>query len=74
MIPRALPALMQTALLGGWDVHVEQDLVGVEARFARGNDLVHLAWADGRIEESSIDFTPTPYTQCVALIRNPEGA
>lgn len=77
MIPRNLPALMKTALLNGWDVHVEHDLAGVDARFTRGHTLVSFGWItwsdEARLDVAAIDHTPTPYRQCVALIRSKEN-
>ena len=78
MIPRALPKLMTDAVRNGWDVHVEHDLAGVDARFARGHTLVNLGWIvwadETRLDVAEIDHTPTPYTQCTRLIRAEESS
>ena len=76
MIPRALPKLMTDAARNGWDVHVEHDLAGVDARFARGHTLVNLGWIvwadETRLDVAEINGSPTPYTQCTRLIRAEE--
>lgn len=81
MIPRALPALLRHAVITGWDIHVENGIADMTARFTRGPDEVVLVWVcwwgsddPARLDESSINGTPTPYTQCTRLIRSPEGA
>lgn len=84
MTPRALPRLITDALTNGWRVDLEpflplRDLCATFTYMPRMNAVPHdttvvLAWADGHIEESSINGTPTPYRQCVALLKNPEGA
>lgn len=84
MIPRALPRLVTDALTNGWRVDLEPflplgDLAATFTYTPRLNAVPHdttviLAWAGGRIEESAINGTPTPYTQCTRLIRSPEGA
>ena len=35
--------------------------------------VVEIEWMDGRKVDSTINGTPTPYTQCTRLIRSPEG-
>ena len=82
MIPRALPRLVTDALTNGWAVDIEPflSLGDISAAFTyktRMGAIPHettvvLAWAGGRIEESSINGTPTPYTQCTRLIRSKE--
>lgn len=75
MIPRNLAGLMKSALGNVWDVHVEQWLFSIQARFVRGDVTVELAWSDdkGRLVHSAINGTQTPYKQCAALIRSKEN-
>ena len=72
MIPRNLPALTATAVRGGWDVSVEHhpDLHAVvTAKFGHGMTLIEMVWSDAHLDHSTINGTPTPYTQCTRLIR-----
>ena len=79
MTPRALPGLLRDAVITGWDIRVENGLADMTARFTRGSDEVVLVWAcwwgtddPARLDESSINGQPTPYRQCVALVRSKE--
>lgn len=81
MIPRNLPKLTSDAVKAGWDVSVAQHfkhMFAVAARFERPGTWVVLTWnTEGEnpyLEWSEINGTPTPYRQCVALLKNPEGA
>lgn len=83
MIPRALPRLVTGALMNGWDVHLGSmpATASVHARFnlhaplsSDHGTVVEIEWMDGRKVDSTINHTPTPYRQCVALLKNPEGA
>lgn len=82
MIPRNLPALWKAALSAGWDVHVSRgyyrSVRSMEADFYRGDDNVLIIWdisaESPRHAASYLNYTLTPYAQCAALIRNPEGA
>lgn len=81
MIPRNLPGLLRHAVINGWDIHVENDLADITARFTRGADEVILGWTcwwgsedPARLNESTVNGTPTPYSACARLIRSPEGA
>lgn len=82
MIPRNLPALMKTALLNGWDVHaIQADHRDRSSGLSchRGETVVYLVWLPdgpggaGRLWKSSINGQPTPYKQCVALLRSKEN-
>lgn len=74
MIPRNLPGLMKAALGNVWDVQVEHWMFSIQARFIRGDVTVELHWSDdkGHLVHSTINGTPTPYAQCVRLIRSKE--
>ena len=75
MIPRALPRLVTDALTNRWTVGARQVGTSLFATFTSpGLVRVEFQWHDGRIVTSTIDNSPTPYTQCTALIRSPEGA
>lgn len=75
MIPRALPRLVTDALLNGWSVHLAHGSVLLFGRFtSRDGDDVELEWEDGKTIHSTINGQPTPYQQCIRLIRSPEGA
>lgn len=77
MIPRALPKLLKDALHAGWNVRVyhDKDKPLLVAEFTHWLTEVRIVWdAEGRTHYSAINGTPTPYRQCVALLKNPEGA
>ena len=82
MIPRALPKLTADAVRNGWDVHaIHPDGSDRSFRLSchRGGDVVFIVWLpEGhgvawRLWKSSINGTPTPYTQCTRLIREVDG-
>lgn len=82
MIPRALPRLITDALTNGWDVHLGSmsATASVHARFTLHAPLfsghgteVEIEWMDGRKVDSTINGSPTPYTQCTRLIRSKES-
>ena len=74
MIPRALPRLITDALTNRWTVGARQVGTSLFATFTSPDGvLVEFQWHDGRIVTASINDEPTPYQQCVRLIRtNPE--
>lgn len=73
VIPRLLPRLVNDALTNGWSVHLTHGRVLLLGRFTSPDgDDVELEWEDGRAIHSAINGTPTPYTQCVKLIRSTE--
>ena len=73
MIPRNLPGLTAAAIRNGWSVEVLPLEDGIDAEFWRDRDRVILAWSlDARLTDSEINNVPTPYAQCVRLIRTKE--
>ena len=76
MIPRALPKLAADAVRGHWDMSIEHktDSPEIVAQFGHGMALVVLVWDSrtGHLLRSTINGSPTPYTQCVRLIRTKE--
>lgn len=83
MIPRALPRLITDALTNCWEIRLASMPAtdSVHARFALHAPLsgshgtvVEIEWMDGRKVASTINGTPTPYAQCVRLIRSEDPA
>ena len=78
MIPKRLPALAAAAIRNGWGAEVTNDGTRVAAVFQRHgphrSEYVWLEWERAVLRVSAIDGFTTPYTQCVRLIRSPEGA
>ena len=70
MIPKRLPNLAATAIRNGWNVEVLHLEDSIDAEFWRDRDRVILAWSrDARLTDSEINNVPTPYAQCVRLIK-----
>ena len=70
MIPKRLPNLAADAIRNGWCVEVMHLTDGIDAEFWRDRDRVILAWSpNGRLTDSEINHVPTPYAQCVRLIK-----
>lgn len=78
MIPKRLPNLAADAIRRHWQVTVTNDGTRVSAAFQRHGphrtDYVWLEWGQAALRVSTINGISTPYTQCVRLIRSPEGA
>lgn len=74
MIPRQLPNLVTVALSNGWTVGARHHGTSLFATFTSPDMVrVEFQWHDGRIVTASINDTPTPYQQCVALLRSKEN-
>lgn len=80
MIPRNLPSLAADAVRNGWSVSVDQNfkhMFAVVARFERPGEWVVITWnVEGdrpSLEWSEINGTPTPYTQCVRLLKEDQS-
>lgn len=74
MIPLILPRLVTDALTNGWRIHLTPYPPFLAACFTSPKGVeVEFQWQDGRTTFSSINSTPTPYRQCVALLRSKEN-
>ena len=70
VIPKRLPNLAAAAIRNGWCVEVLHLKDGIDAEFWRDRDRVILVWSlDARLTDSEINNVPTPYAQCVRLIK-----
>ena len=73
MIPRRLPNLAADAIRNGWGMTITNDGTTVAAAFVKHGphrtDVVLIEWYSAAIRAASINGTPTPYADCVRLIK-----
>ena len=74
MIPRNLPGLLRDGVTNGWDVSVRRGYgPSFDVQLQRGTESVRIEWwmtlKGFSIAESTINGNPTPYAQCVRLIK-----
>ena len=73
MIPKRLPNLCAAAVRTAWNVFITHDGTTWNATFTRHGphrtDTVWFQWHEGTLRESRINDQPTPYAQCVRLIK-----
>ena len=78
MIPKRLPNLAAAAIRNGWGMTITNDGTTVAAGFVKHGphrtDVVRMEWYSAALRSATINGTPTPYAQCIRLIRSPEGA
>ena len=77
MIPRNLPGLLRDGVTNGWDVSVRRGYgPSFDVQLRRGTESVRIEWwmtlKGFSIATSTINDQPTPYAQCVRLIKTKE--
>lgn len=78
MIPRNLPGLLRDGVTNGWDVSVRRGYgPSFDVQLRRGTESVRIEWwmtlKGFSIATSTINDHPTPYKQCVRLIKEDQA-